>query len=284
VKGISIYLAGNLSELESNPTEKDAFITDVKIKLGLVHNVNPNEIVILGLMPGSKNVPYLLPSGSPSVTDIEAKYQQVFGENYLKHEIHPSFTQLNINPGTFSPQWNANFGDPNRCPVGEKRGGFPYNPPAGWLRFGLNVAGKFQGGDTWLGMRNCPGEWAVVYHGTKVQFVKAITETPLKPGIGDAYGYGIYCTPNPDIPITDGYASPTSLNINGQTISVRFMFMCRVNVSSVHHCTAAGECPLAKDPMYTLHISTYKDYWFVNCQNQGYQNIRPYGLLVKEGP
>jgi hypothetical protein len=38
---------------------KDIFLRDVRMKLGIVRNVNPNDIVILGLSAGSITVSYL---------------------------------------------------------------------------------------------------------------------------------------------------------------------------------------------------------------------------------
>jgi hypothetical protein len=279
VKGISLRLQGDLPDLEANPASKDAFLTDARMKLAVVHGVDQNDIVILRLSSGSVTVTYTLISGSPGLADLEARYTKLFGPYYLRHDIHPSFSQLNISPDTFSPTWNADFAKPKRCPVGTKRGGFPYNPPAGWKRYGMNVAGKFKGGDTWLGMKNIPGEWAVVYHGTKARFVKPITEEPLQPGARNAYGYGIYCSPNPRV--SGEYTDQVEIPVRGRAVKVRYMFMCRVNVRSVHYCTHCP-CPLARDSKYTVHITTRQDYWFVNCENQGYQNIRQYGLLVKE--
>jgi hypothetical protein len=109
--------------------------------------------------------------------------------------------------------------------------------------------------------------------------VKAITETPLRPGQRNAYGYGIYCSPIPKVGFD--YTDAIEMQINGRTVKVKYMFMCRVNVNSIHHCTDSP-CPLDQDPNYTVHFTTQQDYWFVNCQNQGYKHIRPYGLLVMD--
>ena len=50
--------------------------------------------------------------------------------------------------------------------VNEERGNKSYDPPLGWTGIGLNVLDKYDNGDnTWIGMRNIPGEWCVAYHG-----------------------------------------------------------------------------------------------------------------------
>jgi hypothetical protein len=144
----------------------------------------------------------------------------------------------------------------------------------------MNVNGKYDNGnDTWLGMSNVPGEWCIAYHGTKARFVEIITKAPLKAGSGQVHGHGIYCTPN--IEETASYRDSIEVTTRNGAKKCQYVFMCRVNTRSIHHCTEKP-CKLAKDPRYTLHMTTRKDYWFVNCQNEGYQNIRPYGILVRE--
>jgi hypothetical protein len=280
VKGISLHLQGDLSELEADESAMERFIVETKAKLAAIHHMEPSGIVIVALTPGSIDATYALARESEALVNLELLYQKYFGPQYLSHEIHPSFSQLNIDPSAFDVRWNADFRVAGRCPVGESRGGQPYHAPAGYIRYGLNVAGKFDNGnDLWLGMKNGPGEWCVSYHGTKPDKVKPIIETPLKAGAGDVYGCGIYCSPNPAeaAQYTDYITSTTSQG----TVKLRYMFMCRVNPRSIHHCTQTP-CLEARNANYTLHFTQRHDYWFVNCENQSYQNIRPYGLLVRE--
>ena len=50
--------------------------------------------------------------------------------------------------------------------INETRGGEPYNPPEGWIRYGLNVVGKYDNGnDDWLAFDNRKGEWCIAYYG-----------------------------------------------------------------------------------------------------------------------
>jgi hypothetical protein len=141
------------------------------------------------------------------------------------------------------------------------------------------VSGKFDDGDIWRGWTNGPGEWCVAYHGTRGCYVKSITEQPLRPGSRGVHGYGIYC--NPDVHESECYADETEIPTPNGTIKCKYVFMCRVNTRCIHHCTMAP-CPEAHNPQYTLHMTTIRNTWFVNCQNACYQNIRTYGLLVKE--
>jgi hypothetical protein len=113
----------------------------------------------------------------------------------------------------------------------------------------------------------------------KTKSVQAITEKPLKAGSGETYGYGIYRTPNPNL--SEGHARQVEIEVGGPVVKIRFALMCRVNVSSVHHCTTS-RCPEAKKPADTLSITIHRDFWFVNCQSERYQDTRPCALLVKE--
>jgi hypothetical protein len=162
------------------------------------------------------------------------------------------------------------------------RGGYAYNPPEGWYRYSLNVAEKYDNGDnTWLGMDNIPGEWCVAYHATPHENVKGISSSPLRVGGNNWYGRGIYCSPL--VSEAEKYCgSPLVLKTKTQgSLSYKYVFMCRVNVSHPHTCEEE-ECPLAEDPNYTVHFTTRENYWFANLNNSNYENIRQYGILIKE--
>ena len=48
---------------------------------------------------------------------------------------------------------------------GESRGGRTYNPPDGWIGFGLNVINKYDNrNNDWLACDGRPGEWCVAFH------------------------------------------------------------------------------------------------------------------------
>jgi hypothetical protein len=143
------------------------------------------------------------------------------------------------------------------------------------------VSGKFDNrDDTWLKMRNGPGEWCVAYHGTLSGNVSKIMETPLRPGNRNAYGVGIYCSP--DITACEPYFRPgLVVPTDAGSIRCQYAFMCHVNTRSIHHCPGKP-CDKTKDDQYTLHMTHRRNYWFVNGPNDDHQNIRTYGLLVKE--
>jgi hypothetical protein len=282
-KGITLRLGVSYDEIMENKATKDQFIAETTEKLAWVHGVAPNDIVILSLTKGSVTPTYAVGAAALNANNTSQAndaFTKAFGSQYLGHEVHPAFQGLQINPRSFDPQWNRDYRVPGNCPQGEKRGSLPYYAPAGFIRFGLNVKGRRDNGnDTWLGMSNVPGEWAVFYHGTKRDSVAAITENPLHPGSCNVYGKGIYCTPN--ISVASGYATGISVKTHSGPKTYQYVFMCRANPRRICNCTTSP-CPNASNPAYTLHKTTCTDYWFVNGDNNNYEHIRPYGLLVRE--
>jgi hypothetical protein len=280
IKGISVHFRVDLQELEKDPATKAQFITDTKAKLATVLGVRPGDIVIMALTPGSTDGHYAALFGSDYMENLGEELAHVFGSDYMGHELHSAFSQLQINASAFDPHWNRDFRIDSQCPKGKKRGGQPYAPPAGWVRFGMNVRGKY-GDDKWLGFKNIPGEWCVAYHGTKRPFMKSAMESPLHSGDRNGCGRGIYCSPDPAV--AEKYALVAIVDTQTGSKKYKYMFMCRVNPSSIHICTATP-CQQAQDPEYTLHMARVRGFWFVNCQNQNYQHIRQYGILIKEVP
>ena len=65
---------------------------------------------------------------------------------------------------------------------GENRGGRPYNPPDGWIGFGLNVINKYDNGNNdWLACDGRPGEWCVAFHGACVRSTSDQIKQIIKP-------------------------------------------------------------------------------------------------------
>ena len=163
---------------------------------------------------------------------------------------------------------------------GENRGGRPYNPPDGWIGFGLNVINKYDNGNNdWLACDGRPGEWCVAFHGACVrstsdqikQIIKPILQYNLKPGAGQAcagyndachpgqkVGRGVYCSPNPTD--AEGYAG--KIDVNGYRYKVAFML--RVKPDKIRY---GNECP---------------NYWVLNAGDRNFSEIRPYRFLIKK--
>jgi hypothetical protein len=163
---------------------------------------------------------------------------------------------------------------------GESRGGRPYNPPDGWIGFGLNVINKYDNGNNdWLACDGRPGEWCIAFHGACVrstsdqikQIIKPILEQNLRPGAGQAYagyddachpgqkvGTGVYCSPNPSV--IDGYAG--RIEVNGYTYKVAFM--------------------LRVKPDKIRYSNSQPDYWVLNAGDGNFSEMRPYRFLIKK--
>lgn len=140
-----------------------------------------------------------------------------------------------------------------------KRGGLPYYRPCGCKRYALGVVGKYDGGkNTWLGSSNSPGEWAVSYHGTSNENAESIAKWGLKVGVHNAYGRGIYCTPNHHTALVYSkvYADDTGKKW-------KIVFQNRVRVGAIHRASEKG----GPD-----------DYWYVPDTG----DIRPYGICIYE--
>ena len=170
--------------------------------------------------------------------------------------------------------------------IGQKRGPpnhlVDYDPPIGYLGYGLSVENKYDNGDnTWLGKDNKEGEWYIAYHGTDFKYVKDILEKGFGRGDGQYYsddeninklsnppfekcGKGVYCTPK--IKEAETYAKPIRIG----NFNYIVVIMVRVNP-------------------YKIRIPVRKpDYWIVSGDDLKIGNIRkyddeirPYRILIK---
>ena len=160
--------------------------------------------------------------------------------------------------------------------INEKRGNMPYDPPLGWIGFGIKCKEKFEN-DIWIGNNNSKGEWNVAYHGVGMaresDYVKKITgiiiKSQFKPGIhqmhlycddkyhpGKKVGSGVYICPN--INSAEAYAGISIIN----NIKFKTVLMLRVRPDAIRGCN----CPGIK-------------LWVVNGTND---EVRPYRILYKK--
>ncbi|CAF2867725.1 unnamed protein product [Rotaria sp. Silwood2] len=135
----------------------------------------------------------------------------------------------------------------------------PYTRPCGWYRKAIKVLGKYEN-SKWLGTD--VDAWPVAYHGTATANTLDILRNGLLTGgssgipitNADAYGRGIYLSPNPLYSGSQCYAKPTPYK--GRQHQV--MFQVRVKNSSIRRFD--------------------RNIWI--CDNP--QDVRPYGILFKE--
>ena len=199
-------------------------------------------------------------------------------QNIDYNEIDPEWMHLFISDKELFCGYAHNL--TGKWAHGENRGGRPYNPPDGWIGFGLNVLNKYDNGNNdWLACDGRPGEWCIAYHGACVhntseqikQIIKPILENNLKPGAGQAYstyddachpgqkvGVGVYCTPNPNT--ADGYSG--QIDVNGHRYKVAFM--------------------LRVKPDKIRYSNSRSDYWVLNAGDGNFSEMRPYRFLIKK--
>jgi hypothetical protein len=282
IKGFSLYLKGSRDDVSKDKVAKSAFADEVREKLARVHNTTPQNIIIHAFAfergttvhYGVKN----LRLNQDQQQQLSEQMQKEFPKTFERLGIHSSFTTLGVDFSSFQVEYNRDYRIKENVPQNEQRGGLDYNPPVGFYRYGMKVLDKYDNGDnTWLGMVNGKGEWGVAYHGTPYRFVKSISETPLRVGDVNVYGRGIYCSPYVDV--AEQYSFELDFPINGEIEKLKYVFMCRVNVSNIHRCTEPI-CPEAENPKYTVHFTTNSNIWFANLKNSKYESIRQYGILI----
>ena len=171
------------------------------------------------------------------------------------------YSMLHIPKNFLDPQYDYDFSNINDNGKKFMRGGLEYKRPCGWKRYALKVEGKYED-DIWLGHKGKSindSEWAVSYHGTKIENTESIVQYGLKVGQRNKFGVGIYCTPN--ISTAEQY-SPTFTNrFSGKKYKI--VFQNRVKPSAIHKASEVG----GPD-----------DYWYVSDGKY----IRPYSICVKE--
>jgi len=169
--------------------------------------------------------------------------------------------EYHLSDNLLDPKFDFDFTNVNDTGKTFMRGGIVYKRPCGWKRYALKVDDKYED-NKWLG---CSGnsnnntEWAVSYHGTKINCAETIAKEGLKPGVRNYYGTGIYCSPN--IYTAEKYAEVfTDPKTNK---NYKIVFQNRVKPSSIVNCNSKG----GPD-----------DYWYIEEK----KNIRPYSICIKE--
>ena len=267
-------------ELLNDKEEQRKFNDKLKKKLSKEYNIDEDEIIISFPQKGSYQITVIFKQKEffdLKKKDLLEKFKDEPELGKLK-DLHEDLIMsgCKLTPDMFDSKGNNKDGGWGE---NETRGGEPYIPPKGWIRYGLNVLGKYDNGnDDWLAYDNRAGEWCIAYHGVgqgqtsdKVKnIVNLIANSNLKPGSGQAYefhedcrhkpnkvGRGVYCTPDPNVTIDDEYAGIA--DVNGESYYMAFML--RVKPDKIR-------CSASK-----------KDYWVLNGNDN---EIRPYGILIKK--
>jgi len=180
-----------------------------------------------------------------------------------------------ISDDFFDPKFDFDFTNKSRFDFEAcMRGDEPYQQPYGWMRFALKVRDKYPDGNDWLGSdgwrsHSARGEWPVSYHGTDLQGAEGIIQSQYMSGDRQAYGRGIYSSP--DINVADVFARTESFisQKNGNTYKV--IMQNRINPQ--------------------IREKKTEDIWLVpipegtSVEDEKKiveSSIRPYGLLLKK--
>ena len=85
----------------------------------------------------------------------------------------------------------------------DTRGGERYNPPLGWIKYGLNVSKRFdKGNDDWLGFTHKKGEWSIAYApftGIDENIPQDCKDDNDDKNPGKKVGVGLYCPSRPEL-------------------------------------------------------------------------------------
>lgn len=174
-----------------------------------------------------------------------------------------------IKDSELDPQFDYDFtnkkDDGSRFVRGEGENEHIYERPYGWDRCAIRVLGKYSN-DVWLGqpgLRFGPsaGEWAVSYHGTKVDNIGSIADSGFDNSKSkrQQYGSGIYSTPS--IKVASEYAP--KFTYRGSSYQVVLQNRVNLEESEVVPSSTTG---------------ARADYFVTQDQS----NIRPYGVCLKK--
>ena len=135
------------------------------------------------------------PRSPPFKIDLYVEYLNDFKKTRIKEYIRTKRKEIvnikesillegcKLSPEIFDPKYDMRPQDWPKKP--SQRANIKYYPPYNYTGFGLKVLGTYDNGDnTWIGMCNKDGEFAVAYHGIRsnIEAVKNILNSYLKSG------------------------------------------------------------------------------------------------------
>ena len=226
----------------------------LKKKLSEQLNIKEEDIVLS--IPKKGSVKFSAAFSTPGnykAEELEVKLKDVKELKALK-KIHQSVLMegCKLSKNLFDHRWNNRDGGWGK---GEKRGGFDYIPPEGWIGYGLNVGGRYDGGNNdWLSYEHPKNEYAIAYYPIKnyyddpKEMKKLIAslcnnntmtdnqdlyynifanDINKRDGNSDICGDGIYLFQ--DIKIAEMQASIIEI----KSIAYKVLIMCRVNPNKI---------------------------------------------------
>mmetsp|Transcript_4580 Transcript_4580/g.7859 ORF Transcript_4580/g.7859 Transcript_4580/m.7859 type:complete len:504 (-) Transcript_4580:206-1717(-) len=254
-------------------------IEQIRARLAKAYNVNVDRIVITDFYVNGFAAPHYIRDLTDNeknkivtqASQLNKKMDQLF-PNYDSCAIHPALFHHTYDVSMFDERGNKTFGDSDNKtykvgPPGRER---DYIQPTGWTRYGLKVLGKY-GDDKWLHPFRDAGNWYRAYHGTDREAGSSIYKGAFRPGAHNAYGVGVYCTP--DVKIAAGYCKSRGGIIELDTKQGRkkfyFVFQVAVNPDTMNNAALIPNFNPACESV---------NYWIAPSG----ADIRPYGILIKE--
>jgi len=175
--------------LLSNEEEAEKFLNKWKQIISKEMSIPVENIIFFNPRKGSfvVDVKFLQLEAKelfPEFEQLQQKYKELLTVN--KRVLLDGCA---LSESLLDSNFNKQLGTWNKSGI-SKRGGEDYEPPHGWLGFGLNILGNntFNANLGWIGHQNSPGEWMVVYHGVRkgrldeTTIVKNVSESHLVPG------------------------------------------------------------------------------------------------------
>lgn len=235
-----------------------------------VKDIKKSLAAMIGIHPGSQTLLY---KGIRLAEDQSLKVQHVpLGSNVMlawgpsdngPEPVH-YIKDSDLDP-TFDYDFTNKKDDGSRFVRGEGKNMHIYERPYGWDRCAIRVLGKYSN-NVWLGqpgLRFGPstGEWAVSYHGTKVDNIGSIADSGFDHSKSkrQRHGSGIYSTPS--IKVASRYAP--KFTYRGSSYQV--VLQNRVNLEE------SELVPSSKTGVGAEYFVT-----------QDQSNIRPYGVCLKK--
>jgi len=242
---------------------------------------NQYTFEILSIKKGSKVL--LINTNLPP--DLFSEFRDYINANAENHlgAAQEVKQQKNLKKLMFSADMIDTRGNMDYTNLGgtETRGGLPYYQPKGWIRIGLRVSGKYGDNDRWLAMDGNQDEWAVGFHGlTDISKTNLIVNGNLISK--DDWNHGCQSYKNINMNTNNLYPLCGKGVYFGDKIQV-----CENN-GYTGSCTFAGkkvklafQCRLNPKEIRITHYSPSQAYIVPNQRNDNYDNIRPYGILLK---
>ncbi|CAD8125354.1 unnamed protein product [Paramecium sonneborni] len=261
---------------------KEMYLEDFKEKISNNFKIDAKRVEILGgFEENSQSIDFKI-EGKENLNPEEQQFLQTTFNGTLEHykyfqqaidkknkNLQPNDKKyIGLSKDDFNPKYNMtwkNFQESSqRGPLQKK---YTYYFPKTCVGYGLQVANKYEN-DNWLKMDGNPGEWRILFHGTKQEFIVDITIGGLRAGTqqfyqndqclltGQKIGVGIYFSDK--IEVCRKYATP--VKVDNKNISV--YFMSRVRPEAIRQ----------SERMKKIN------YFVVNDS----KDIRPYRILLEE--